>query len=261
MKVRQLKIMGILNVTPDSFSDGGKYFDLDQAVARAEEMVREGAEIIDVGGESSGPGSVDVSLEEELRRVVGVVQELGIRKLGVRVSVDTWKAEVARQAIEAGATIVNDVTALRGDDQMAAVIAESGVKVVLMYSKDDSARTTAENVEYDDVVATIKSFLVKRIAYAEAKGIEREQMIIDPGMGAFVSGKAEYSWEILERLREFEELGCPILIGASRKSFLGGDVEDRLEPSLKAAKLATDNGASILRVHDIAETRKLGFRS
>lgn len=276
---RKPLIMGILNVTPDSFSDGGKFVaagsggtsggrvDVDAAVARALQMASEGAEIIDIGGESSGPGSKDVSSEEELARVIPVVKKLkeGIGR--VFISVDTYKAEVARQAIEVGADIINDVTALRGDvvavgeSKMAAVLAKyPNVPVIIMYSKDPTARTTRENTQYDDVIATVRKFLEERIGVGVKQGIARDRFIVDPGMGAFVSTDPKYSLEILRRLQEFGTdrvlKGLPILIGASRKGFLGGAVQNRLEGSLACAAIAMQNGASILRVHDVKETRR-----
>lgn len=247
----KVKIMGILNVTPDSFSDGGQFFSVDAAAARALLMVREGADIIDVGGESSGPGSSDVSEEEELRRVIPVISLLRKSQPALFISIDTYKAEVARLAIAAGASMVNDVTALRGDPQMAHVIAQTGVPVVLMYSKDKTARTTRLKKCYRDVVKTVRGFLEERVTCALRAGIKREQIILDPGMGAFVSGEPRYSFEILERLEELKELGFPILVGVSRKSFLGGAVNERLAATLKANALAIKNGADILRVHDV----------
>jgi dihydropteroate synthase len=252
-------VMGVLNVTPDSFSDGGEFDGVERAVARAKEMIEEGAQIIDVGGESTGPGSVDVHLEEELGRVIPVIQAIHEQVPGALISVDTWKSEVARQAIEAGARMVNDVTALRGDEDMARVVAEADVPVVIMYSKDGSARTTGEAMEYEDVVASVRSFLEERIRFAEEAGISRKRIVVDPGMGAFVSGVAKYSLALLEKLEELQGLGCPVLVGASRKSFIrdiwGGDRPgDRLKGSLEAAKLAVKNGASIVRVHDVRET-------
>ncbi|MBI5413431.1 dihydropteroate synthase [Candidatus Peregrinibacteria bacterium] len=249
--------MGILNVTPDSFSDGGQFFDTEKAVKQAQKMVREGADIIDVGGESTGPGSVDVPLAEELRRVIPVIKKLKELNLKAEISIDTYKVQVAREAILAGATIVNDVTAMRGDPEMAAVVSQFGVKVVLMYSKDKIPRTTRELKQYDDVIKTIMYFFEERIAYAQNYGIRRNQMIIDPGMGAFVSGEPKYSFEVLQRLAQFNKLGLPILVGTSRKSFLGGEVDDRLQQTLKASALAAKNGATILRVHDVASHKTL----
>lgn len=249
----KVKIMGVLNVTPDSFSDGGKFFNVKKAVSHALKMVREGADIIDIGGESSGPGSKFVSEVEELRRVIPVIKKITpiTKKRKILISVDTYKAEVARQAILAGAQIVNDVTALRGDPKMAQVIAESGVKIILMYSKDSSARTTRKKKHYKDVVKTVMEFLKRRIDFALKNGIKRSQIIIDPGMGMFLSAIPKYSWEILARLAEFKKFGFPILIGASNKSFLPGALNERLVPTLIANLIAIKNGADIIRVHDI----------
>lgn len=291
--------MGILNVTPDSFSDGGKLYaevvpgrdrsevNVEKAVEVALQMVSDGADIIDIGGESTGPGSKDVSLEEELARVIPVVRGLRsemqnglfkakneVKSLHVHtqttlsgvdvnvadkrplISVDTYKAEVARQALEAGADMINDVTALRGDPQMAGVLAKYDVPVVIMYAKDATARTTREVVHYDDIIQTVRAFLEERIAYGVASGIARDRFVIDPGMGAFVSGDPKYSLEILKRLAELQDLHLPILVGASRKGFIGSVLEERLEGSLACAAVATLNGASILRVHDVQETRR-----
>ena len=265
-------VMGILNVTPDSFSDGGNLYvngrlDPVRAVQRVAQMIEEGADIIDIGGESSGPGSKDISLEEELERVIPVLQAIResiindgvsshlldddaldrtasqafhasssgtcIQKLDqgafalarasqpFLISVDTYKAEVARQAIEVGADMINDVTALRGDEKMVEILAEFEVPVVLMYSKDSTARTTRENVQYDNVVATVANFFEERISYGVKLGIARERFIIDPGMGAFVSADPKYSLEILKRLSELKKFELPILVGASRKGFIG----------------------------------------
>ncbi len=287
----KLLIMGILNVTPDSFADGGKFYGragvrVDAVVKRALEMVEAGADVIDVGGESSGPGSKDVSLKEELKRVMPVVQKLvQLRtRRSFLISVDTYKAEVARQALEAGADMINDVTALRGDPDMASALAKfKDVPVVIMYSKDPTARTTREKVQYDDVIKTVSEFLQGRIEVGMKAGIARERFVIDPGMGAFVSADPKYSMQILKRLREFESFGLPILVGASRKGFIGevlGEIlktatqeapviaskegsftplpaQDRLYGSLACAAVAVMNGASILRVHDVKETRQV----
>lgn len=256
------KLMGILNVTPDSFSDGGEHATTEAAVARGLEMIEQGADIVDVGGESTGPGSVDVTLEEELARVIPVVYGLRYSNSDVWISVDTCKAEVARQAIEAGADMVNDVTALRGDVAMAEVVARAGVPVVLMYSKDPTARTTKEPTQYDDVAATVRDFLEERVRVAEAAGVAPDKIILDPGMGAFVSGDPRYSMELLHRLRELESMGFPLLVGASRKGFIeqlgaGGGPHDRLEGSLAAATLAIANGAHLIRAHDVKETKRV----
>ena len=268
--------MGILNVTPDSFSDGGIYLTPTKAVNRVKEMVTEGASIIDIGGESTGPGSVHVDLKEELRRVILIITRLSPRLGGgsrlqerknieagqnsrlqnYRISVDTYKAEVARQALEAGADIVNDVTALRGDVEMARVVAEYKCPVILMYAKDDTPRTTSKKTRYKDVVQTIGDFFEERISFALGAGIQRNNIILDPGMGAFVSAIPKYSVEIIARLGELKKrFGLPILVGPSRKSFLGGKITERLEAGLSASCLAYQNGASIIRTHDVLECR------
>lgn len=254
--------MGILNVTPDSFSDGGRYFGVNKALKRAQEMVSEGADIIDIGGESTGPNSIHVPLEEELKRVIPIIKKvrdlkLKIKNLKLKISIDTYKAEVARQALEAGADMVNDVTALRGDPNMAHVVAEYKCPVVLMYSKDNSPRTTRKKTRYCDVMQTIFDFFEERIAFALGAGIQRNKIILDPGMGAFVSAIPKYSFEIIARLSELkEQFGLPILVGPSRKSFLGGKVDERLEGGLGASCLAYEHGATIIRTHDVLATKR-----
>jgi dihydropteroate synthase len=253
-------VMGVLNVTPDSFSDGGKYLDPKKAVKRALEMIEEGADIIDIGGESSGPDSKDVSLKEELARVIPVVRMLRAQT-EAWVSVDTYKAEVARSAIEAGADMINDVTAFRGDKGLAHVVAESGVPVVIMYSKDSSARTTRKSLEYKNVVSFVQKFLKERVAVGMKAGVKKSQFILDPGMGAFVSSEPKYSLQILKKLEKFGEMGMPILVGASRKGFigqvLGVGLNERLEGGLAAHALAVLHGAAIIRTHDVKETRRV----
>lgn len=261
LKLDRSRIMGILNVTPDSFSDGGDLCSVADVVRKAKQMVKDGADILDIGGESTGPGSVEVPLEEELRRVIPAIK--AVRKVlpKVWISVDTWKAEVAERAIRAGADLINDVTALRGDRNMLNVVLKNKVPICLMYSKDPSARTTLSSVEYKDVMKTIKKFLKERLKFAGDV-----QAIIDPGMGGFVSMNPEYSYEILERLGELKEFGCPILVGTSRKSFLmarfgNKPPKERLEGSLITALQAAINGAHILRTHDVKITREILFNS
>lgn len=249
------RVMGILNVTPDSFSDGGKFFPPNHAVKRAEEMIKEGADIIDIGGEATGPGSKEVSTEEELRRIISVVER--VAKLKVVVSVDTSKAEVAEQAIKAGAQIINDVSALRGDPKMAQVIVGSGAAIVLMFSHTETGRATREAKKYNDIMATVRAFLVKRIAEAQKAGIKDEQIILDPGMGCFVSAEPFYSFEIIRRLDEMTSMSFPVLVGPSRKSFLGGPEDKRDEKSLAVSTLALVHGASIIRTHDVAATKRI----
>ena len=245
------QVMGILNVTPDSFSDGGCYLDVQQAVSHAETMVAEGATLIDIGGESSRPGASPVSVDEELARVVPVVRTLA-NTVDVLLSVDTCKAEVAQHALAAGAHIVNDITALCGDPVMAAVIAEMEAGVVLMHMKG-MPRTMQQAPEYNDVVSEVCSWLQEKVQNAEAQGIAAERIIIDPGIGF---GKtAEHNLELLKRLSEFRELNRPLLVGTSRKSFIGNvlglSVTERVEGTAATVCWAIAHGADIVRVHDV----------
>lgn len=257
-------VMGVLNVTPDSFSDGGEFLQSEKAVERALQMVEEGADIIDIGGESSGPESQDVALEDELARVMPVL-EIMRPKISALISVDTYKAGTAQRALALGADMINDVTALRGDAGMAKLLANFDAPVVLMYSKDSSARTTRTETEYEDVIATVKSFFEQQIALAVTAGIARKRLILDPGMGGFVSMKPEYSLQILKRLHELEvAFGLPMLIGPSRKSFIGQvlhvplqPVSERLEGTLAAVAVAVMNSAAIVRVHDVKAARRV----
>lgn len=246
-------IMGIINFTPDSFSDGGKFNTLKKAIKEAKKMEAEGADIIDVGGESTGPGSKNVPLKEELQRTIPLIKE--IRKYSqIAISIDTSKAEVAKQALEAGANIVNDITALRGDKNMSAIIKHHKCPIILMYSKDKNARTSKKALKYKDVVKTIENFLKQRIKYAQKSGIKKSQIIIDPGMGGFISTIPKYSFEIISRLHELKKLKQQILIGISRKSFLGGEMQGRDEKSAALSAIAYLNGASIIRTHNVKET-------
>jgi dihydropteroate synthase len=249
------KLMGVVNVTPDSFSDGGLYLDPEAAIAHGRELAAAGAEILDVGGESTRPGAEVVPAEEELRRVVPVIQ--GLRGTGCDVSVDTSKARVAAAAVDAGATIVNDVTALRGDDEMATLCAEREVTVVLMHMRGDP-RTMQEDPRYDDVVAEVQAFLAERLEAATAAGIAEERIWLDPGIGF---GKtAAHNLELLRRLGELRDLGRPLVVGTSRKSFIGrvdgSAAGDRLGGTIASSVLAAAEGAEVLRVHDVAEMRQ-----
>lgn len=246
------KIMGILNVTPDSFSDGGKYNSTEAAVKRAKEIEAEGADFIDIGGESSGPGSTDVSEKDELKRVIPVIEAVN-KEVSIPISIDTYKSKVAEKAIKAGATIINDVTAGRVDPKIFDIAAAHGSHLILMYSKDPSARTTREALHYDDVVQTISMLLFERAQAAEKVNVSKEKIIIDTGMGAFISGDPKYSFEVIARLQEFKKLGYPILIGPSRKSFLGGKLEDRLNRTMASIAICFFNGADMVRVHDVKE--------
>jgi len=245
-------VMGIVNVTPDSFSDGGVHLDPDEAAAAARRMVQEGAAIVDIGGESTRPGSEGVSLDEELRRVVPVLERL----VDVPVSIDTSKAEVARRALVLGAELVNDVTALRGDPETAAVVAEAGAYVCLMHMQG-APRTMQASPAYDDVVSDVAAFLEQRLRYAVDAGIAEERVLLDPGIGF---GKTmEQNFELVRRLPELVALGRPVVVGFSRKSSLGrvlGDPAAKTGPlaaSVAAAVTAYERGATVLRVHDVRE--------
>jgi dihydropteroate synthase len=245
-------VMGVVNVTPDSFSDGGVNFDPGDAAAAARRMLDEGAAIIDVGGESTRPGSEGVSLDEELRRVVPVLEALA----GLPLSIDTAKSQVAARALEIGAELVNDVTALRGDPELAGVAAEHGAYVCLMHMQGEP-RTMQDAPRYEDVVADVARFLDERLTFAVSQGISEESICLDPGIGF---GKTvEHNFELLRRLDELTALGRPILVGISRKSSLGkimGDPDAKTgtaAASLGAAVLAYERGASIFRVHDVRE--------
>ena len=253
MDFNQPKIMGVLNITPDSFSDGGQFISIQQAGYSIQQLIDEGADIIDIGGESTGPGSEDVSLEEEMKRVKPVIDYVAENKLTEKVlfSIDTYKAPVAKYALQNGFQMINDVTALRGDSKMIDVLIRYKPYVVLMYAKDSTPRTTTESVEYEDVIVTIKTFLVEQVSTLVQAGFPEEKIIIDPGMGMFVSANPEYSFEIIERLSELKVLGYPILIGVSRKSFLGGELADRDPASVKWSIQALQNDASIVRVHNV----------
>ena len=250
-------IMGILNVTPDSFYDGGMYLDTETAYARAKRLIEEGADIIDIGGESTRPGSDSVSIDTELNRILPILERLE-RNVTVPVSIDTTKAEVARQALEHGAGIVNDISALRNDPEMVEIIAEYNVPIVIMHMKGDPVGMQV-NPYYKDVISEIKVFLKERIEWAVNHGIKEENIIVDPGIGF---GKLpEHNLEILQRLNEFKELDRPILVGPSRKSFIGkilnADPEERLMGTAASVAVSVSNGADIVRVHDIKEMRQV----
>jgi dihydropteroate synthase len=249
-------IMGILNVTPDSFSDGGRFMEPGRAVERALEMASEGADWIDIGGESTRPGAGPVDAAEEKKRVVPVIEALA--KEGLTVSVDTTKASVAEAALDAGASIVNDVSALSMDEAMAAVVARHNAPLIIMHMRG-TPRTMQLDTSYGDLMAEVYGWLHSRIEFAASSGIDTEKIIVDPGLGF---GKSvEGNLEILGRLREFKSLGRPVLAGPSRKSFIGKtlnapDQDERLAGTLAACVLAAANGAAILRVHDVKEARR-----
>jgi dihydropteroate synthase len=250
--------MGILNVTPDSFSDGGKFLEPDCALDRAEQMASEGAAIIDIGGESSRPGANPLSVKEELGRTIPVVRILA-KKLNVPLSIDTYKPEVARAALDAGASVINDITGLRySGGKMAAVAARRKAPVVIMHMRGNP-RTMQKAPGYKDVVADLLDFFRDRISFAESKGIKPENIIIDPGIGF---GKTPgNNFEILKRLGEFKMLGAPLLVGTSRKSFIGlatntANPAERVAGSIASAVWCAVRGARILRVHDVGDTVK-----
>jgi dihydropteroate synthase len=251
-------IMGVLNVTPDSFYDGGNFYSHGKAIDHAFQLIDEGTDVIDVGGESTRPGSEPTSLEEELSRIIPVIT--GIRKKSpIMLSIDTYKAKVARRAIEAGADIVNDISALSFDPSMADVVAESGVPVVLQHIKG-TPRDMQKNPVYDDVIGEIRDFFEERIAYAKGKGIKENQIIVDPGIG--FGKRLQDNLTIIKELGRLKVLGRPLLIGTSMKSFigriLGSDVlADRVEGSLASVAISVWNGADMVRVHDVAKTKKV----
>lgn len=255
---RKTFIMGILNITPDSFSDGGEYFDHARAVDHALKMVEQGADIIDVGGESTRPGSDIVPLDEEIRRTIPIIEKVAAQ-IDVPVSIDTYKSEVARQAVSVGASIVNDISGLRFDPAMAGAVAEMGVPIVVMHIKGKPKDMQVDPV-YDDLINDIKAYLSETIDIAKSAGIADDRIVIDPGIGF---GKTfEHNLEILQRLGEFRELGMPILVGPSRKAFIGkilGDLPatERMEGTAAAVAISIFNGANIIRVHDVKEMSRV----
>jgi dihydropteroate synthase len=249
------QLMGIVNVTPDSFSDGGLYLDTDAAIAHSLQLVRGGADLLDVGGESTRPGAAEVGTDEEIARVVPVFE--GLVGVGLPVSIDTTKVAVAEAAIEAGATIVNDISALRFDPGLGPLCAERGCELILMHMQG-TPRTMQESPSYDDVVDDVKAFLAERVETAMAAGVAEERIWVDPGIGF---GKTvEHNLELLRRLGELRELGRPLVVGTSRKSFIGRltgrQVQDRIGGSIATNVLAAKAGADVLRVHDVCETRE-----
>jgi dihydropteroate synthase len=250
-------LMGILNVTPDSFSDGGKFFDQTDAVLHAFQMIKDRVDIIDVGGESTRPGAEQISAEEEARRVVPVISKIR-QKAKVVVSVDTYKSEVAAEALKAGASIVNDISGLHFDSRMADRIAEAGASVAIMHIKG-TPKDMQSDPHYDDLVQEIYDYLAKAVEGARSSGIK--QIMIDPGIGF---GKtAEHNLELINRLDAFKSIGVPILIGVSRKSFIGKiletPVEARLEGTAAAVTASILHGADIVRVHDVREMRRVAL--
>ncbi|MGB2982386.1 MAG: dihydropteroate synthase [Candidatus Bipolaricaulia bacterium] len=249
-------VMGILNVTPDSFHDGGRYASTEKAVDRALQMEADGADIIDVGGESTRPGADPLPAEEEMRRVLPVIEAVR-RRSDIDLSIDTTKADVARDALAAGASVVNDVSALRFDEKMSGTIAEANAFAILMHMKG-TPRSMQENPTYDDAVEEVRSFLRDRIRTAVDAGIEPDRILIDPGIG-FGKGLS-HNLALLQDLGRLVDLGSPVVVGVSRKSFLGKILglpsDERLEGTIAANAIAIANGADVIRVHDVKEGRR-----
>lgn len=256
-------IMGIVNVTPDSFSDGGKYFSIDTAVAHGERLFKEGADILDIGGESTRPFSESISDREEIRRVVPVIREL-VRRVSIPVSIDTQKAIVAKNAIDAGASIVNDISALKADPNMADLVAHTGVPIILMHMQG-IPKTMQEAPTYSNLISDITKFLAKAIAYAESRGIPRAKIIIDPGIGF---GKTvAHNLTLIKNIAAFNTLDTPLLIGPSRKAFIRSILKkehtDASNPDSRIVETGTQaavaasilHGAHIVRVHNAADSR------
>lgn len=258
-------IMGILNITPDSFSDGGSYQNLDEIVARAKQMVKDGADIIDVGGESTRPGSIIVDVEDELKRVIPVIKKL-VKEIDVPISIDTYKAEVAKQAVEAGAMIINDIGGAKFDRLMPEVMAQSGAYVILMHNrKPDLTQTdcitaiSGELTEYDDIVDTVRQELKESIDLVKTAGVLDDKIIIDPGIG--FAKTVDKNIELMQRISELHDLGYPILLGVSKKGsighLLGGlDVSNRAEGTIAATCFAVSQEIEIVRVHDVLENAR-----
>lgn len=279
-----LQIMGILNITPDSFYDGNQlsahsrssgpsltgqssaltfHVDKNLALHRLQKMVEEGVGIIDIGGQSALE-TAPISEKEELLRVLPIVDLVRSHYPQLQISVDTSKAVVAAQALKSGVHIINDITAGRGDLDMLKTVAKSDCLYVIMYNKDTTSPARIRQLDYEDVVKTLYTFFEECIQAAQKAGIERSRLIIDPGLGHFISSDGQYSWEVLERLSEFKDLGCPILVSPSRKSFTAKHPHqppsERLPGTLKATKMALKNGASIVRTHDVGETAELSLK-
>lgn len=250
-------IMGILNVTPDSFSDGGQHLGFEQAMAHARRMAEEGADFIDVGGESTRPGSEAVSLEEELRRVIPVIERL-TKELSIPLSIDTYKSKVAQEALNAGATIVNDISGLAFDSEMPYVAAKHHASVVLMHIRG-TPKTMQKNPTYENVTHEVCQFLEEQVHKAHSLGIQ--QIIIDPGIG--FGKNLQHNLQLIRELTTFKTVGCPILIGPSRKSFIGTildlPVDQRLEGTAAAVTACILNGAHIVRVHDVKEMKRVAL--
>ncbi len=245
-------VMGILNCTPDSFSDGGSFITPHAALAHARRLIEDGADLIDIGGESSRPGADPVLLDEERRRVIPVIKKIRRELPEICISVDTCKSQIAQEALDAGADIINDISALRFDAQMAPVVAGAGCPVVLMHMQG-TPKTMTQSAHYSDVVADVIQFLKERIQWAISQGINEKNLIIDPGLG--FGKKPQHNTEILKKLSQFKNLNRPIILGTSRKSYQGARIErpvaERLEESISSSVIGALAGADIVRVHDV----------
>ena len=255
---RETLVMGIVNVTPDSFSDGGKFFSPEVAISHASKLIAQGADIIDIGGESTRPGAEQVSESEELKRVIPVIDKIRTDNPTILISIDTTKASVAKHAVEAGADIINDVSGLSFDNNMIGIVESFNIPVVIMHMKGNPQNMQL-NPEYKDIVNEILDFFKMKIKIAIQSGINRSMIILDPGIGF---GKTvEHNFELLSRLNEFNVLELPIMIGPSRKSFIGITLdlppEDRLEGTAAAVSAGVMNGASIVRVHDVKSMKRV----
>lgn len=248
------RVMGILNVTPDSFSDGGKFYDTQLAIEHGLKLLSEGADILDIGGESTRPGAKPVSVEEELKRVIPVIEGIKKEAPDALISIDSYKSEVAEQAIKAGARMVNDISGLRFDHRMVEVVSRYQVPVVIMHIKG-TPKDMQDNPQYEDLISEIRQYFLQQIKFAVEHGISQDRIIIDPGIG--FGKKLEHNYEILAHLEEFKELGYPILVGPSRKSFIGNILnlppQERLWGTAAAVTAAILKGAEIIRVHDVKE--------
>ena len=249
--------MGVLNVTPDSFSDGGKFNRLDLALKHIDDMLENGADIIDIGGESTKPGSDPVSIDEELSRVIPIINEVKKTNSDILVSVDTYKSVVAREAINAGADIINDISGLAFDEDMAPLLAKNDIPVIMMHIQG-KPKTMQKNISYDDLIDDIKQYFKVRSEYAIKSGIKKNNIILDPGIGF---GKTfNHNFKLLKKLKTFKEMGYPILIGTSRKAFIGDVLnlppDKRLEGTIATVVAGILNGANIVRVHDVKENKK-----
>jgi len=247
-------IMGVLNVTPDSFSDGGKFLNIEKAVSHGLKMAEEGADIIDIGGESTRPGSLPVSIEEEEKRVLPVIETLA-KKMQIPISIDTYKSQIAQKAIDAGAEMINDISGLRFDSEMVKVASKYNIPVIIMHIKG-TPQNMQESPNYENVIKEIKDYFEERINFADSMGIKGKNIILDPGIG--FGKRFEDNLAILKNLKEFKKLEKPLLVGLSRKSFIGKildlPVEERLEGSLGALAYSIMQGANIVRVHDVKES-------